>query len=143
MNCRPAQEVLDRLERVRPTSTGWSAACPGHLHDNGDRNSSLSVRVCEDGRVLLHCFAGCATRDILRELNLEWIDLFPAESRDGRSIRPKRMDLSDLLVNARPNWSASLDSLRKLLIGIEACAKDGAYLPNPPRPGSIRARIIA
>lgn len=48
------------------------AQCPAH----DDRSPSLSVRECDDGRVLLHCFAGCETRSIVEALGLSWADLF-------------------------------------------------------------------
>ena len=66
--------VLERLEAVR--SSGQSrfvARCPAHH----DRTASLSIRQADDGRVLLHCFGGCDTRDVLHALNLELKDLYP------------------------------------------------------------------
>jgi len=49
------EEVLERLEGVRRTGSGWVARCPAH----DDRSPSLSVAEGRDGRVLLRCFAGC------------------------------------------------------------------------------------
>jgi putative DNA primase/helicase len=43
------------------TGRSWSARCPAH----DDRNPSLSVRDKDDGGVLVHCFAGCAQRDVI------------------------------------------------------------------------------
>ena len=34
----------------------WQGRCPAHA----DRSPSLSVAEGQDGRVLVHCFAGCA-----------------------------------------------------------------------------------
>jgi hypothetical protein len=66
-------KVLDRLVGVKQTATGrWIAKCPAHE----DRSPSLSVRETEDGRVLLHCFAGCANGDVLAALGLRMSDLF-------------------------------------------------------------------
>jgi hypothetical protein len=42
----------------------------------------------EDGRVLLHCFGGCETIDVLGALGLEWKDLFSEHSANGH--RPRR-----------------------------------------------------
>jgi hypothetical protein len=36
----------------------------------------LSVRELEDGRVLLHCFAGCGAGDVLSAIGLRMADLF-------------------------------------------------------------------
>lgn len=67
-----ARRVLDALENVKRSGSGWTARCP--VHD--DRRSSLSVGVGQDGRVLLYCHAGCAWLDILGALRLETRDLF-------------------------------------------------------------------
>ena len=61
------RNVLDRLEGVRPNGNGYKALCPAH--DDRD-NPSLSVGVGEDGRVLLKCFVGCDTKDIVAAIGL-------------------------------------------------------------------------
>jgi hypothetical protein len=69
-----ASALLDGLQGVRPTGPGrWVARCPAHE----DRSPSLSVRELPDGRVLLHCFAGCATADVLDSIGLTLAALFP------------------------------------------------------------------
>jgi hypothetical protein len=68
-----AQRVLDRLTRVRQSAPGrWMARCPAHE----DGGPSLSIRETDDGRVLLHCFAGCANGDVLGAIGLRMSDLF-------------------------------------------------------------------
>jgi hypothetical protein len=37
----------------------------------------MTVRVLDDGRVLLHCFAGCEVQNILAHVGLNFADLFP------------------------------------------------------------------
>jgi hypothetical protein len=72
------QRVLDRLREVRRTRSGWMALCPAH----DDTRPSLSIGERDDGRCLLHCFAGCPTEKILAVLGLGFADLFP-EALDG------------------------------------------------------------
>jgi len=48
-------------KRARPCSGGWIDRCPGH----DDRTPSLSIKLAPDGRLLLHCHAGCRFEDIL------------------------------------------------------------------------------
>ena len=65
---------LTRLHKVRITSNSqWMACCPSH----DDNTPSLSVSLTEDGRILLHCHAGCDVDAILRSLQLEMKDLYP------------------------------------------------------------------
>jgi hypothetical protein len=47
--------------------------CPAHA----DGVPSLSVAQATDGKVLLHCFAGCEVEDVVRALGLVLSDLFP------------------------------------------------------------------
>lgn len=68
-----AAKILDRLERVKTTGHGrWLARCPAHE----DASPSLSIRELDDGRVLLHDFAGCSTEDVLGALGLTLSNLF-------------------------------------------------------------------
>ena len=64
-------------------------ACPAHE----DSSPSLKVDRTPEGKYLLHCFAGCATADVVKALGLEWTDLFPDAPR---SSRPKRAWTSPL-----------------------------------------------
>ena len=66
-------KVLERLTGIRQTGARrWIAKCSAHE----DHSPSLSIRETQDGRVLLHCFAGCANSDVLASLGLRMSDLF-------------------------------------------------------------------
>lgn len=81
-----AQKLLDRLEGVRRRGQSqWSARCSAH----DDKGPSLSVRELDDGRVLLHCFAGCAVGDVLGAVGLEMADLFPDRLTQNPPRRPR------------------------------------------------------
>jgi 5S rRNA maturation endonuclease (ribonuclease M5) len=64
---------------VRRVNGGWQVTCPAHE----DRTPSLAVTIGRDGRVLLHCHAGCEVADVLAADGLELADLFQ-ERRNGR-----------------------------------------------------------
>ena len=88
-----AAELVERLERVRRTGEGrWIASCPAH----GDRSPSLSVREADDGRILVHCFSGCAVEQIMTALGLELVDLFPERRTRAARSRPS-FDAGDVL----------------------------------------------
>lgn len=83
---RDADALLGRLDRVRETGPDrWLACCPAH----DDATPSLSIRETDDGRVLVHCFAGCAAADVVSAAGLELADLFPDRPGDHRQ-RPTR-----------------------------------------------------
>ncbi len=69
-----AARLLERLNKVRMTREhDWWARCPAH----DDQTPSLHITLSDDGRVLLHCFAGCDPQSILDAVGLRWRDLCP------------------------------------------------------------------
>jgi len=66
------EDVLDKLDVASRNGEKVMSFCPAH----DDRSSpSLSLRA-ENGRLLMHCFAGCHPEDILSEIGLQMKDLF-------------------------------------------------------------------
>ena len=60
---------------AQKSSSGYSACCPAHE----DENPSLSIKEGCDGKILLHCFAGCPISSICGSLGLEMSDLFDSD----------------------------------------------------------------
>lgn len=72
-----AENLIQRLAKVRGRNGSWTACCPAH----NDKGPSLAVRELPDGRVLLHCFAGCETESVLAAVGMDMTDLFPPDSK--------------------------------------------------------------
>jgi hypothetical protein len=83
----PLELLLSKLPGARKSGSGWSARCPAHE----DRHASLSIAQSDDGRVLLHCHAGCDTSAVLAALGLGLPDLFPAKPDTPRANRGGRV----------------------------------------------------
>ena len=67
------ERLLQKLEGVRRTGDGrWRAKCPVH----NVRMQSLVIRE-DNGTILLHCFGGCETGDVLAAVGMTASDLFP------------------------------------------------------------------
>lgn len=80
-----ADQLLSRLENVKCTGDGrWMALCPAHE----DSRPSLSVRELEDGRVLVHDFAGCSVEEVVAATGLDMTALFP--ERELQHGKPER-----------------------------------------------------
>ncbi|WP_089169014.1 DUF927 domain-containing protein [Azotobacter chroococcum] len=80
-HCNPLDLLLSRLQGVRQHGERHVACCPAHQ----DKSPSLSLSRGQGGRVLVHCHAGCETRDVLAAVGLELKDLFPDNlSREQR-----------------------------------------------------------
>jgi putative DNA primase/helicase len=73
-------ESLARLLHGRKVGSTWMGCCPSH----DDRNPSLSIRQDDNGKVLLHCHAGCAQRDVIDSLKAH--GLWESDERPDRRI---------------------------------------------------------
>lgn len=75
-NCIPGRfepifKLTDAVSRGSRRSMGH---CPAHP----DRHRSLSLRVADDGRLLVHCFRGCTFDEICKAANLDLQTSSPA-----------------------------------------------------------------
>ena len=83
-------DILSLLEGVRESGgDNYLACCPAHE----DRSPSLSVKICADGRTLLHCFAGCEVESVVAALDLKLSDLMPERIGDNHAYSPVRRSL--------------------------------------------------
>lgn len=119
--------LLSRLEKVRKAGDGFVACCPAHQ----DKSPSMSVTE-RNGRVLIHCFAGCEPQDIIEAVGLKWTDLFsdPMDSskqamsnytqwkmeKGAKDFDPLERDKA-VLIYAQAVWKAGRD------LGIEDAAR--------------------
>mgnify|MGYP006339193201 CR=1 FL=1 len=123
-----ADALLANLERVkkRPGQNCYQARCPAH----DDKGPSLSIRETEDGRVLVHCFAGCSVHEIVQAVGLELSDLFPPRD-DGQHYRPER----------RP--FPATDALRAVSFeALVVCAAAAALAAGEPLSAVDRERLL-
>ncbi|MDR2187100.1 MAG: hypothetical protein LBE62_03485 [Azonexus sp.] len=81
-------KLLSRLDGVRRTGPDtWMTKCPAHE----DRSASLSIRALDDGRTLVHCFAGCSVHEVVSAAGMTLSDLMPPrQPATGTPYRPER-----------------------------------------------------
>ncbi len=66
--------LLSKLDKVQGGANGrYRACCPSH----GSTGRTLSLLFASDGRILLHCHAGCTPLEVLDSIGLTMTDLFP------------------------------------------------------------------
>lgn len=107
--------VLERLEAPRAIEGGWVARCPAHA----DRSPSLTVAEGEDGRALVHCFAGCDVRAIAAGLGIPVGALFADPRAPVRMARPLT-DLEWALRDARQRTRRDLPRIESPASDAEA-----------------------
>ena len=79
--------VLEKLDAKKRGGKQWQACCPAH----DDKNPSLSIAEAEDGRCLIHCFAGCSYEQVLKAIGLTPGDLAGSPSKNG-AVKARLMD---------------------------------------------------
>jgi hypothetical protein len=111
----PLDQFIGRLERVKKSGRGFIARCPAHE----DKTASLSITAGDDGRVLLHCFAGCRSADVVAAAGLEIADLFVKRPTADMSLT-ERAALKEYARQAQ--WKAALNvlALEATIINIAA-----------------------
>lgn len=125
-----ADVLLDRLERVRKCGGGWIARCPAHE----DKSASLSVADA-DGRVLIHCFAGCTPLAVVEAAGLRLQDLF--ERHDFATMtRAERSRIREL--KRLPDWRAALNALGQESTVVEIAARAMARGRKPSQESLMR-----
>lgn len=78
-------DLAARLDRATVKGDYLSARCPAHPDDT----PSLTADLGDDGRILVHCHAGCEQSAVLAALKVDAADLFPAKANgngNGRRI---------------------------------------------------------
>lgn len=94
-------DILSALHYRGPhPARQYRCHCPAH----DDRHPSLSLRCTEDGRILVHCFAGCPSSEVLRALGLTLRDLMPpkASGPGYRAYRAKRVSPRPQMAQGAP-----------------------------------------
>lgn len=108
--------IVARLEGVRQTGRDRGIArCPAH----DDKGPSLSYRELDDGRVLLHCFAGCDVHEIVAAVGLELSDLFPPKPLTEHRYKSERRPFNahDILACLAFEAAVTADCSRQLQRG--------------------------
>lgn len=81
------ETLLSRVDGVRETGQGkYVTRCPAHE----DKSPSLAIKECADGKVLLKCFAGCETEDVLAAVGMTFSDVMPEKIGTEHSYRPQK-----------------------------------------------------
>ncbi len=120
----PIELLLSRLERVRANRNGtWVARCAAH----DDRSPSLSIATGDDGKVLLHCFAGCGAADVVESVGLELSSLFP-ETHDWKGQRRSRVDYKALVTLLQHEITVLIIAAQKVRAGETLTDDDQATL---------------
>lgn len=77
--------LLSRLKKVRKNGKDYLACCPAHQ----DKSPSLTIAEKADGKVLIHCFAGCSPAEIVAAVGMNLSELMPESLRHHGKKEPR------------------------------------------------------
>jgi hypothetical protein len=134
-----AAEVAARLH-ARRSGSGWMARCPAHE----DRAPSLAIDE-RDGKILLHCHAGCDVESVCAAAGIEMRELFSDSRIEMRVVaeydyRNENGELLFQVVRFEPKdfrqrrpdgnggWIWNLSSVRRVLYGLPDVLKAKSVL---------------
>ena len=113
--------LLSKLSKVKSVGPGkWMACCPAH----NDKSPSFAIKLTDDNKILLHCFAGCSVPNVLDAIKMDMSDLHPDTVDYQKSVKPPRFnkyELFDRLVFEATTLSIGI---RQLLDGNGINEKD-------------------
>jgi len=126
--------ILERLQGVKKNGSGYMALCPAH----DDQKPSLSVTE-QDGRVLLHCHAGCEYKDIAAALGIEKQErrieaVYDYADESGRVLFSKiRYEGKDFRCRL-PDGTYKLNGVRRVLYNLPAVVESPiVFVPEGER----------
>jgi putative DNA primase/helicase len=103
-----AADLARHLGGKKSGARSWSCRCPAH----DDSNPSLSISEGDDGKVLIHCHAGCsqdAVLDALRSRGLSWRNGETVTPELRRIVRQWRGSEPDTAALAKRLWAEGVD----------------------------------
>lgn len=108
-------DFLSRLEKVRSTGHNrWIARCPAH----DDGTPSLTVSEGDDGRILAHCFGGCAIESVVGAVGMSLSDIMPEGAAPTLPAKHRRVLPSEALEAMAVNAMAVAISAADMARGI-------------------------
>jgi archaellum biogenesis ATPase FlaH len=132
-------DVTELLQKVRRSGDGYVALCPAHE----DNRQSLSLTEGSDGKVLLHCHAGCDFASITKAIGVSEAALcgepdapakrivaeYPYVDEDGALLyQVVRFEPKDFRQRALKNgeWNWSITGVRRVIFRLPAVLKAAA-----------------
>lgn len=130
-------EALTKALGGRWRGSYGTARCPSH----DDAKPSLSIKDGDDGRLLLHCHAGCEFRDVLSAIRDRGVDVLSSPRRSFeprfRTTNPARplADLIRLIWSDAKRIEGTLAErylrLRGITVGLPASLRFHRWLRHP------------
>ena len=134
------EEVLRHFPSARKNGAGWKAMCPAHA----DKNPSLAITE-KDGKILLHCHAGCSQESVFTAAGLDSGDLVTEPNKKSRivatydyhdengavlyqTVRYEPKDFRQRHSDGNGGWTWNLNGVRRVLYNLPEVLKSDHVL---------------
>tara|TARA_R110000782_G_scaffold242019_3_gene328529 strand:- start:243 stop:635 length:393 start_codon:yes stop_codon:yes gene_type:complete len=121
-----AQTILNKINKARNSGQDkWRVQCPVH---NG-KDFNMSIKECQDGTVLAHCFVcGADGPQLCEALGLPLSEIFPPDDNYVRPVitsRMKQQALEDEFVISIASQQPKLTLEDKRRVRLAKCRLEG------------------
>ena len=141
-----AEEFAGLCDKSKRTERGFTACCPAH----DDRSPSLSIRDADDGKVLIHCHAGCSPGAITAAVGVGLDEMMPAvqfgpTAKRAYAKRKTRDRYQAALLEELYVMTMITQARESQRVNTDAESKASRAIPNDPLEREIQSarRLIA
>lgn len=102
------EEIIQKFnnaKKIKPNS--YQCCCPTH----NDKKASLTI-TASNNIILLHCHAGCATKDIIKKVGLNMSDLYNNKNRKIYNNKINKLNIEKEYFYKNINNEISYKSIR-------------------------------
>ncbi len=135
-----AEQIARALGGARRVGDGWLAHCLAH----DDRTPSLALNDSPDGKVLIHCHAGCSQADVIAGLKARglWsagataqgspqiVATYPYDDESGKVlyevVRFEPKDFRQRRPDGHGGWIWNLNGVRRVMYRLPGLLENGA-----------------
>lgn len=148
-------KILQSFPKCTRSGNGWKACCTSASHNagKGDNNPSLSLSIGPNGKVLVFCFSGCTTDEIVFGAGLEVADLFcpsfedpyPQQSSSAEKLEynPLLTEVYEKLLELAPIDDTKIKSLHERGFTKASCKSlNFGTIQSTQKLSSLRTKLV-
>ena len=148
-------KILNSFPKCTRSGNGWKACCTSASHNagKGDNNPSLSLSIGPNGKVLVFCFSGCTTDEIVFGAGLEVADLFcpsfedpyPQQSSSSEKLEynPLLTEVYEKLLELAPIDDTKIKSLHERGFTKASCKSlNFGTIQSTQKLSSLRTKLV-
>lgn len=131
------EQLLALLEGAKRSGAGWKCRCPAHA----DQTPSLSISLSDDGKILVHCHAGCPIESVMAAIDAPMSLLAGSAGSPIRSHRPHSAKIGKPAKKPFPSLAAISENAAKHKKGKVESTHTYTHADGTPAFAVVRVRL--